>query len=283
MERHGGAVAARAERGRVVRLGRAGGRDGRQRRRSLRRSVLARQPSERALRAHARGLGSTGCRPARAASRTSRWPATGRATASTAAASRRRSSRASRPLRASPALAHHPGRDPDWLRPRPLELPPYVEYGGRATTPPPFLSEGGRMRGSCSRAMRSGSPTSSTACSTFPRAARRTTARWARTCCCSWAASSGSPASPRRSTAGGRCGDHGLVLDPGDGRPRPRADVPGRAARARGALHLRRQPDVLSGRPRDLRLREDDGEVQPRGRRRRARDDGGVRRQLRPR
>ena len=30
---------------------------------------------------------------------------------------------------------------------RPLELPPYVEYGGRATTPPPFLSEGGRMRG----------------------------------------------------------------------------------------------------------------------------------------
>ena len=40
-----------------------------------------------------------------------------------------------------------PGRDPDWLRPRPLELPPYVEYGGRATTPPPFLSEGGRMRG----------------------------------------------------------------------------------------------------------------------------------------
>ena len=45
-------------------------------------------------------------------------------------------------------IAHTiPGRDPDWLRPRPLELPPYVEYGGRATTPPPFLSEGGRMRG----------------------------------------------------------------------------------------------------------------------------------------
>jgi uncharacterized protein with NAD-binding domain and iron-sulfur cluster len=45
-------------------------------------------------------------------------------------------------------LAHViPGRGPDWLRPRSLELPPYVEYGGRATTPPPFLSEGGRMRG----------------------------------------------------------------------------------------------------------------------------------------
>ena len=40
-----------------------------------------------------------------------------------------------------------PGRGPDWLQPRGLELPPYVEYGGRATTPPPFLSEGGRMRG----------------------------------------------------------------------------------------------------------------------------------------
>jgi uncharacterized protein with NAD-binding domain and iron-sulfur cluster len=40
-----------------------------------------------------------------------------------------------------------PGREPDWLRPRALELPPYVEYGGRATTPPPFLSIGGRMRG----------------------------------------------------------------------------------------------------------------------------------------
>ena len=40
-----------------------------------------------------------------------------------------------------------PGRGPDWLRPRALELPPYVEYGGRATTPPPFLSEGGKLRG----------------------------------------------------------------------------------------------------------------------------------------
>ncbi len=40
-----------------------------------------------------------------------------------------------------------PGRDPSWLRPRSLELPPYVEYGGRATTPPPFLSTGGKMRG----------------------------------------------------------------------------------------------------------------------------------------
>jgi uncharacterized protein with NAD-binding domain and iron-sulfur cluster len=45
-------------------------------------------------------------------------------------------------------IAHTiPGRDPDWLRPRALELPPYVEYGGRATTPPPFLSMGGKMRG----------------------------------------------------------------------------------------------------------------------------------------
>ena len=40
-----------------------------------------------------------------------------------------------------------PGRDPNWIRPLPVELPPYVEFGGRATTPPPFLSTGGRMRG----------------------------------------------------------------------------------------------------------------------------------------
>jgi uncharacterized protein with NAD-binding domain and iron-sulfur cluster len=40
-----------------------------------------------------------------------------------------------------------PGRGSDWLLPTPLELPPYVEFGGRATTPAPFLSEGGRMRG----------------------------------------------------------------------------------------------------------------------------------------
>jgi uncharacterized protein with NAD-binding domain and iron-sulfur cluster len=40
-----------------------------------------------------------------------------------------------------------PGRESDWLLPTPIELPAYVEFGGRATTPPPFLSEGGRMRG----------------------------------------------------------------------------------------------------------------------------------------
>ena len=58
-------------------------------------------------------------------------------------------------------------------------------------------------------------------------------------------------------------------------------DLPRRAAGARRPLHLRRQPDVVPGRARDLRLREDDGAVRPQGRRRRARDDGGVRRQLR--
>ncbi len=40
-----------------------------------------------------------------------------------------------------------PGRESRWLRPAPVELPAYVEFGGRATTPPPFLSEGGRLRG----------------------------------------------------------------------------------------------------------------------------------------
>jgi uncharacterized protein with NAD-binding domain and iron-sulfur cluster len=39
------------------------------------------------------------------------------------------------------------GESPQWLRPMPQELPPYIEYGGRATSPGPFLSLGGRMRG----------------------------------------------------------------------------------------------------------------------------------------
>ena len=151
-----------------------------------------------------RARSSTGCRPATAASRTSPRRRLD------AQRHRRRLRRGGGHLRHRGRGQHHrpctpsPAATPTGCARRPLELPPYVEYGGRATTPPPFLSEGGRMRGSCSRAMRSGSPTSSTACSTFPRAARRTTARWARTCCCSWAASSASPASPRRSTAGGR-------------------------------------------------------------------------------
>ena len=39
-----------------------------------------------------------------------------------------------------------PGRGGGWLRPRPLEQPPYVEFGGRATAPPPFLCARGRLR-----------------------------------------------------------------------------------------------------------------------------------------
>jgi uncharacterized protein with NAD-binding domain and iron-sulfur cluster len=38
------------------------------------------------------------------------------------------------------------GESPRWLRPRTQALPPYVEYGGRATSPGPFLSVGGRLR-----------------------------------------------------------------------------------------------------------------------------------------
>jgi uncharacterized protein with NAD-binding domain and iron-sulfur cluster len=39
------------------------------------------------------------------------------------------------------------GERPDWMQPRSQALPPYVEFGGRATSPGPFLSEGGRLRG----------------------------------------------------------------------------------------------------------------------------------------
>jgi uncharacterized protein with NAD-binding domain and iron-sulfur cluster len=39
-----------------------------------------------------------------------------------------------------------PGRADGWLRPRPLERPQYVEFGGRATAPPPFQCQGGRLR-----------------------------------------------------------------------------------------------------------------------------------------
>jgi uncharacterized protein with NAD-binding domain and iron-sulfur cluster len=40
-----------------------------------------------------------------------------------------------------------PGRATDWLRQRTVELPPYIEYGGRATAPAPFACQGGRLRG----------------------------------------------------------------------------------------------------------------------------------------
>ncbi len=39
-----------------------------------------------------------------------------------------------------------PGRGDRWLRPRTVELPGYVEFGGRATAPPPFACSRGRMR-----------------------------------------------------------------------------------------------------------------------------------------
>jgi flavin-dependent amine oxidoreductase len=39
------------------------------------------------------------------------------------------------------------GESPGWIQPQAQALPPYVEYGGRATSPGPFLSEGGRLRG----------------------------------------------------------------------------------------------------------------------------------------
>lgn len=40
-----------------------------------------------------------------------------------------------------------PGRSPTWLRPQPRELPPYVEFGGRATAPSPFACAGGELQG----------------------------------------------------------------------------------------------------------------------------------------
>ena len=39
------------------------------------------------------------------------------------------------------------GERTSWLAPGPTQLPPYVEYGGRATAPGPFLSLRGRLRG----------------------------------------------------------------------------------------------------------------------------------------
>ena len=39
------------------------------------------------------------------------------------------------------------GESPHWLRPQAQDLPPYVEYGGRATAPPEFLSLGGQLLG----------------------------------------------------------------------------------------------------------------------------------------
>jgi uncharacterized protein with NAD-binding domain and iron-sulfur cluster len=38
------------------------------------------------------------------------------------------------------------GQSPHWLQPGPGQLPPYVEYGGRATAPGPFLSLKGTLR-----------------------------------------------------------------------------------------------------------------------------------------
>ena len=38
------------------------------------------------------------------------------------------------------------GESPQWVKPPTEGLPPYVEYGGRATSPGPFLSLGGRTR-----------------------------------------------------------------------------------------------------------------------------------------
>jgi uncharacterized protein with NAD-binding domain and iron-sulfur cluster len=40
-----------------------------------------------------------------------------------------------------------PGKSTAWLQPQPRELPPYVEFGGRATAPSPFACEGGRLQG----------------------------------------------------------------------------------------------------------------------------------------
>ena len=40
-----------------------------------------------------------------------------------------------------------PGGSTRWLRPQPQELPPYVEFGGRATAPSPFACEGGHLQG----------------------------------------------------------------------------------------------------------------------------------------
>lgn len=38
------------------------------------------------------------------------------------------------------------GQSPRWLQPRTAQLPPFVEFGGRATAPGPFLSMNGRLR-----------------------------------------------------------------------------------------------------------------------------------------
>ena len=153
-----------------------------------------------------------------------------------------------------------PGRDPDWLRPRSLELPPYVEYGGRATTPPPFLSEGGRMRGFVLEGdaeriadlvdrMFNVPAGGSTDYRSLGSNVLLLLGGFEHVSCLTppfdrWGSVAEIMASFWIPVMAGR------DLGP---------DLPRRAARTRRSLHLRRQPDVLPGRPRDLRLREDDG------------------------
>ncbi len=182
-------------------------------------------------------------------------------------------------------IAHTiPGRQPDWLRPRSLELPPYVEYGGRATTPPPFLSEGGRMRGLVLQGDEQRIADLVDRMFNIPAGG---------------------------STDYRSLGSNVLLLVGGFERVScltPPFDrwgsvaeimasfwIPVMAGRDLGATFLaerlvlavpyilRRQPDVVPGRAGDLRLREDDGALRSRGRPRRARDAGGLRRQLRTR
>ena len=174
-------------------------------------------------------------------------------------------------------------RAPTGLQPQARELPAYVEYGGRATAPSPFSCEDGQPAGAAAArrrrahrrarrddVQRPGRPRGRVPRARLERDAadRRVRAR--------------DLADPRRSTAGARCARR---RPPSGSRCSPAAtwaDVRGRAAAAGRALRVRRQPDVLPGRARDVRLRQDDGPLRPARRPRRSHPHAGVRRQLRP-
>ena len=176
-----------------------------------------------------------------------------------------------------------PGRGGGWLRPRPLEQPPYVEFGGRATAPPPFLCARGRLRSLLLRGDedRIGAlvqrmfnapagdaieyrPVSSDVLLLVGEFGRVTslTPPFDR-----WGAVRETQASFWFPVLAGH---------------QARRLLRGRAPGAGRAVHLRRQPDVLPRRARGLRLRQDDGALHAGRRAGRARSDRGLRRQLRP-
>ena len=161
---------------------------------------------------------------------------------------------------------------------------PTSSSAGAPPRPSPFACEGGRLRGLLLEGDGSRIADAGRArCSTCPagrgveyraaRVARDAAGRQLR---------ARHLADPALRPLGRGARDAGVVLDPRARRPRPRRRLRRRAPAAGRAVRARRQPDVLPGRARDVRVRQDDGPLRPGCGRGRPRDDPGVRRQLRP-